>query len=64
MTLNTFDLAVCQDQGHTQGVCLAVMTDPFVPQVLSIKADKVSNAVNCRSPMQVLWNKQQPTFPF
>jgi len=29
----------------TQGVCLAVMTDPFVPQMLSIKANKISNAV-------------------
>jgi len=31
---------------RTWGVCLAVMTDPFAPQVLSIKADdKISNAV-------------------
>jgi len=33
-------------QGRIQGVCLAVMTGPFVPQVLIIKADdKISNAV-------------------
>jgi len=30
-------------QGHIQGVCLAVLTGPFVPQVLSIKADKRSS---------------------
>jgi len=28
-------------QGHIQGVCLAVMTGPFLLQVLSIKADKI-----------------------
>jgi len=27
-------------QERTQGVCLAVMADPFVSQVLSIKASK------------------------
>jgi len=32
-------------QGRIQGVCLAVMTGPFVPQVLSIKAYKISNTV-------------------
>jgi len=26
-------------QGRIQGVCLPVMTSPFVPQFLSIKAD-------------------------
>jgi len=31
--------------GAHPGVCLAVMTGPFVPQVLSIKADKISKAV-------------------
>jgi len=37
---------MCCIQGRVQGVCLAVMTGPFVPQVLSIKADdKISNAV-------------------
>jgi len=28
-------------QGRIQEVCLAVMTGPFVPQVLVIKADKI-----------------------
>jgi len=32
-------------QGSIWGVCLAVTTDPFAPQVLSIKADKTSNVV-------------------
>jgi len=27
------------------GFCLAVMTGSFVPQVLSIKADEITNAV-------------------
>ena len=27
------------------GACLAVITDPLAPQVLSIEADKISNAV-------------------
>jgi len=30
---------------HPGGLCLAVMTGRFVPQVLSIKADKIQNAV-------------------
>jgi len=30
-------------QGRIQGVCLAVMTDPFVSQVLNINANKISN---------------------
>jgi len=34
-----------QDQGRIYGVCLAVMTDPFAPQVLSINADNISNTV-------------------
>ena len=33
-------------QERMQGICLAVTTGPFAPQVLSIKADdKISNAV-------------------
>jgi len=32
-------------QGCIQGVCLALMTEAFVLQVLSTKADKVSNTV-------------------
>jgi len=32
-------------QGRIWGVCLALMTDLFAPQVLSIKADKILNAV-------------------
>jgi len=32
-------------QGRIYRVCLAVMTDPFAPQVLRIKADKISNTV-------------------
>jgi len=30
-----------------QGVYIAIMTGSFVLQVLSVKADKISNAVNC-----------------
>jgi len=32
-------------QGRIQGVGLAVMTGPSVPQVLGIKADKIPNNV-------------------
>ena len=32
-------------QGHIQRICLAVMTGPFLPQVLSIEASEISNAV-------------------
>jgi len=31
--------------GVHRGVCLAVMTDPFALQVLSITTDKISHAV-------------------
>jgi len=43
-----------------QGVCIAIMTGSFVLQVLSVKADKISNAVNCA------WcGWEQPTaYPF
>jgi len=47
-TLLTFVIvkeSVSCSQGHIQGVCLAAMTDPFTPQVLSIKADEISNIV-------------------
>jgi len=34
-----------QTQGRLQGVCFAVMTGSFVLQVVSIKVNKISNAV-------------------
>jgi len=42
---NSECLLPCAIQGCIHGVCLAVMTDPFAPQVLSIKADNTSNVV-------------------
>jgi len=33
------------EQGHIQGVCLAVVTGPFILQVLNITADEISYAV-------------------
>jgi len=38
-------LDLSRRQRRIYGVCLTVMTDPFAPQVLSIKADEISNAV-------------------
>jgi len=42
---NFYNTVGCYTQGRIQGICLAVMTSPVVPHVLSIKADKASNAV-------------------
>jgi len=33
-------VTITKNQGHMEGFCLAVMTGPFVLQVLSIKANK------------------------
>jgi len=45
MSAISCSLVIRWGQGRIWGVCLVVMTDPFAPQVLSINADKISNAV-------------------
>jgi len=53
---------MCCIQGRFQGVCLAVMTGPFVPQV-GYSALKPMIKYQTLS-LQVFCNGQQPTFTF